>query len=90
MKNKDFIVNDKAKIAETENEVYIMFQGEYYVLNDTAKLIWTYITSGVPVKEIPGLLYNAFGGEMDQSVLRQDCADLIEGLLAEKILLETV
>jgi hypothetical protein len=90
MKSKDFIVNDKAKVAETENEVYIMFQGEYYVLNDTAKLIWTYITDGVPVKEIPELLYNAFGGEVDQNVLQQDCTELIEGLLSENILLEKV
>lgn len=90
MKNKDFIVNDKVKIAETDNEVYLMFQGEYYVLNDTAKLIWTYIAGGVSVKDIPGLLYNAFGGEIDQNILRQDCADLIEELLSENILLETV
>ena len=90
MNNKVFLVNDKAKVAETESEVYIMFRGEYYVLNDTAKLIWTYITDGVQVNEIPGLLYNAFGGEMDKNVLQQDCTELIEGLLSKNILLEKV
>lgn len=90
MQNQKYILNKNIKTAVTDTELYIMNNGEYYVLNVTGKLIYTYLLSGMTSHEIIDKLYTVYSSEVERSELENDCELEINALIDSNIITEVI
>lgn len=83
-----YIINDKVKVAQSENETFVMLGGQYYVLNETAWLTWQQFSKGATEEEVMEELMKNYASEIDKETIRMDYEELMSLLLEHQMLIE--
>jgi hypothetical protein len=80
VKSKEDVVS---RILDGEAVILELGSGTYYGLNDTGSAVWSLIADGATVRQLRDHLCDQF--EVDEATVTKDLEELVEELVAEKL-----
>lgn len=83
-----YFINSKVKVAQADNDTYVMLDGQYYVLNEIARLTLQCFAKGATPQEAVEEMVREFEGEADSDQVRADCEELMGYLLESQMIIE--
>lgn len=83
-----YALNMKVKVAQADEETYVMLDGQYYVLNEIARMTLQCFAKGATPEEVVEEMMKEFEGVADPNQVKADCEELLGSFLESKMILE--